>query len=542
MNASKTVIRLAAVAAVTALVWTASSSGAVRAGSGASTQQAKAGGTLTLALNAGWDVLDPAATSFTFARQIMQFIYDPLLRRDPKTGKIVPGIAQSYKFTNGSKTLTITLRKGVTFQDGTPCNAQAVAFSFNRIVDPALHSPWAATLSSAVTSVTAKGSRTVVFQMKTRFAPILDTLTQVSFAPVSPTAVQKYGKDFGAHPVGAGPFMFDSSRPNDFVNLVRYPQYKWAPAFYKRNGAAYLAKVVVRDIPEDATRMALEQSGQIDVVYQPIISQLSQYRAPAYQVVRATRPGMPRSLVLNTTRFPFDDVRVRRAVAYAINKPQIVDTAYGGIGSPANDVITPNLFGYSAKVAKAWPKYNPTKAKQLLAQAGFTAGSGGILQKGGQKLEFTYASIASTSGNIQDQIIQSNLKAVGMQMNIRNEEQAAVLADLQACKWEMSNQLFVGTDPDVMYQFLQSASIHRSFNSACYHSPKMDRYLGYGRTTTAPGPRANLYAKAQQLALTDMPYVPFYDIQNAYIVNGRVHGFSVDTQAFWDIYNAWVSS
>lgn len=535
------VIRTSAAVAAVALMLVSSSAAAVDSGSGSAATSAKFGGTLTLALNAGWDVLDPAATSFTFARQIMQFIYDPLLRRDPKTGNIVPGIAESYKFSNGNKTLTIQVRKNVKFQDGTVCDAAAVVFSFNRIVDPALHSPWAATLSSAVTSVTAKGKYTVVFQMKTRFAPILDTLTQVSFAPVSPAAVAKYGKDFGAHPVGAGPFQFVSQTPNDTVTLAAYPAYKWAPSFYKRNGPAYLSKIVIRDIPEDATRMALEQAGQIDVAYNPIISQLAQYTAPQYTIVRATRPGMPRSFVLNTTQFPFDDVKVRQAVAYAINKAQIVQSAYGGIGSVANNVITPTLFGYSKAVAAKWPRYNPTKAKQLLAQAGFTAGSGGILQKNGQALAFTYASIASTSGNIQDQIVQANLKAVGMQMNIRNEEQAAVLSDLQACKWGMSNQLFVGTDPDVMYQFLQSASIHRSYDSACYHNPKMDRYLGYGRTTVDPKARASLYAKAEALAMVDMPYVPFYNIQNAYLVNGRVKSFGVDTQAFWDIYNTWVS-
>jgi len=251
---------------------------------------------------------------------------------------------------------------------------------------------------------------------------------------------------------------------------------------------------------------------------------------------------MPRSLVLNTSIPPFNDPAVRKALAYAINKEQIVQTAYGGIGSAAYSVITPNLFGYSAAVAKAWPHFDPAKAKQILQQAGYTAGSDGIMQKGGQKIEFTYASIASTSGNIQDQIIQSNLKDVGMKMNIQNEEQAAVLADLQACKWPMSNQLFVGTDPDVMYQFLQTASIHRSFNSACYSNAKMDRLLGYARTTIDSKSRANLYTKAQQQALDDMPYVPFYNIQNPYLLSGRVRDFGVDTQAFWDIYNTWVSS
>src|SRR6266849_4666511 len=112
------VIRASAAVVAVALMLVSSSAAAVDSGSAGTTTSAKFGGTLTLALNAGWDVLDPAATSFTFARQIMQFIYDPLLRRNPKTGDIVPGIAESYKFWNGNKTLTIQIRKGVKFQDG----------------------------------------------------------------------------------------------------------------------------------------------------------------------------------------------------------------------------------------------------------------------------------------------------------------------------------------------------------------------------------------------------------------------------------------
>ena len=175
-----------------------------------------------------------------------------------------------------------------------------------------------------------------------------------------------------------------SETPNVTVTLQKYPAYNWAPSYYKRNGPAYLDKVVINAVTEDATRMALEQAGQIDVVYAPIISQLSQFSQPQYYVVRAPR-GDPRSLVLNTSTFPFNNALVREAVAYAIDKNAIVQQAYGGYGSAANNVITPNLGDYSKAVAAQWPKYDPAMAKKLLAQAGATPGSNGILHSGASR-------------------------------------------------------------------------------------------------------------------------------------------------------------
>lgn len=501
------------------------------------------GGTLTLALNAGWDVLDPAATAFTFSRQIMQFIYDPLLARDPKTAKIVPGLAQSFDVSSDGLTITLKIRPNVKFQDGTVCDATAVTFSLNRIQDPALKSPMAATISGPVQQIKATDAATVVITLKKPYAPFLDSLTQVSLAPVSPAAVQKYGKDFGTHPVGTGPFMFQSLVPNDTVTLVRYPDYNWAPAIYQHQGAAYLDKVVVRNVPEDATRMALEQAGTIDVVYGPIISQLGDYDGnPKYNVLKATRPGMPRSVILNTSVFPFNDVKTRQALAYAINKTQILKSAYGNIGSVADSILTPNLFGYSKTTASSLPSYDESKAKQLLADAGWKAGSDGILVKDGKRFSITYGTVPSTSINIQDQIFQSNLKAVGIDMQIQGEEQAAFLDDIRRGKWPMATMLFAATDPDVMYTVLDSQSIGSAWNTARYNSPDMDQMLEQGRTTLDQTKRADIYAKAQKLMDQDVPYVPYYNIQNAYIVNSRVHNFGYDVQAFWVVYDAWVSS
>jgi peptide/nickel transport system substrate-binding protein len=504
----------------------------------------KPGGTLTLALSAGWDVLDPAATAFTFARQIMQFIYDPLLRRDPKTGRIVPGLAQSYKVSKDEKTVILRLRQGVKFHDGTPFDAHAVIFSLNRILNPKLKSPWAASITGPVSRFKSVGKYTVIIRLKAPFAPFLDSLTQVALAPVSPAAVAKYGTSFGAHPVGTGPFVFQSGVPNDNVVLTRNPDYKWAPSYYSHRGAAYLSKVVIRNVPESATRMALISTNAIDVVYNPDVTQLPQYASnPKYKIVVGVQSGMPRSIVLNTSKFPFNDPKVRQAVAYAVDKKAILKAAYNNIGSVANNILSPSVFSYSSAVAKSFPKYDPAKAKQILAADGWKAGDGGVLTKDGRQLKFDYGSITGgTNFVIQDQIIQSNLKAIGMSMEIQHEEQAAYLADLRAGKWPMAGMLFVATDPDVLYTVLDSASIGPAWNTAFYRSKKVDDLLTKGRSTTDDAKRAKIYEQIQQIVAKDLPYIPYYNISNPFIVTAKAKDFKVDRQGFWDLYDTYLTS
>lgn len=539
--------RLAVLAAVTAVILLAvaacgGNGGDEGDGAEAEGGKPQPGGTLTLALNAGWDVLDPATTAFTFARQIMQFIYDPLLRIDPETGKIVPGLAESWELSEDQKVLTLRLRPGVTFHDGTPLNAEAVIFTFERITDPETQSPLAASIAGPVEAIEAVDELTVRIVMKEPFAPFLDSLTQVNLAPVSPAAVKKHGKDFGANPVGAGPFMFESQTPNERVVLVRNPDYDWAPDFYDHDGPAHLERVVIRNVPEDSTRMALLAPGDIDVVYNPIVAQLPRVENdPNLQIVRGVRSGVPRVIVFNTQAWPFDDPLVRRAVAHAIDKEQILESAYGGIGSVANSILTPNIFGFSEEAAEAFPDFDPERAKELLAEAGWEPGPGGILVKDGRRFEISYGSIPGTSDNIRDQLIQANLKEVGISMKIESEEQAAYLDDLRRGKWPLAGMLFAATDPDVLFTVLHSSSIGPAWNTARYENPELDSLLEQARRTADSEQRAALYEQVQMLVAEEVPYIPYYNIENAYATSAAVRNLKVDVQAFWDLYDTWLA-
>lgn len=500
------------------------------------------GGTLTFAFNADWGVLDPAATTVTFARNIMGFIYDPLLRTDPATGEIVPGLAESYEASEDGKTITLHLRHDVIFHDGTPFNAAAVKFTFDRISDPALASPFAATISGPLDSIETPDDYTVVIHLKEPYAPYVDSLTQVVLAPVSPTAVEKYGADFGLNPVGTGPFRFVSTTPDEQIDLERNPDYNWAPSYELHQGPAYLDHVTVLNVPEDSTRMSLIETGDLDLIYNPLVDQLDFFRDdPAYSVQTLIRPGVPRVVVLNTERFPFDDAGTRQAVAWAIDRQRILDEVFGRIGAIPSGVLTPGMAGFWADGADQWPGYDLDKAAQMLTDAGWADADGdGVLDKDGQAFEITLGQIPGFPFDQYGQIIQNDLTKLGIKVEIESEEQAAYLADLRAGKWEMAGMLFPATDPDVLYVIGASASIDAAWNTARYNNPEVDELLNQGRTTLDLAQRAEIYHQVQQIMLNDMPYIPMYQIEEPYIVKAEYKDVKTDVQGFYDFYDTYI--
>jgi peptide/nickel transport system substrate-binding protein len=472
----------------------------------------------------------------------MLFVYDPILRMNPETGEIVPGLAESYEIEN-DVVITLKIREDVTFHDGTPLNAEAIKFSLDRVQDPDLKSPWAQTIAGPVESIEVTGEYTLVITLKKPFAPFLDSLTKTSLAPVSPAAVEKWGVNYAQHPTGTGPFMLKEEIPNERLVLVRNPDYNWAPDYYNHQGPVYLDELIVLNVAEDSTRMAMGESGEIDLIYNPLNRMLPDFEAsPDFYIYYATRPGVPRVLVLNTERWPFDDPLVRRAVAHAIDKERILEETFEGIGAVAHNVLTPNLLGYCTECEATAPGYDPEKAKQLLAEAGWKDTNGdGILEKDGKEFRIDYGSIPGMPFDITDQIYQANLKAVGIVMTIEGEEQAAYLQHMREGKWNAAGMLFVATDPDVLYTVLHSSSIDAAWNTPRYNNPAMDALLEAGRTTLDQTARAKIYQDIQKLAWEDVPYVPYYVIKNAYVLNSRVQGFTTDIQAFLDFYDTWVT-
>ena len=361
----------------------------------AATNRSHASDTLVFAGSADPVSLDGAFASDGESIRVIKQIVQTLVAQKPGTTSLIPQLATSWKSSTDGKTWTFNLRTGVKFHDGTPFNAKAVCFNFNRWYNftGAAQSPSASYYYSLVfggfkTGPTAKtavydscravGSAVAVIKLKKPFGPFLGALTLIPFGIHSPTALKKYDADKGTlsadgvfvpggtygtqHPTGTGPFRFDSWRVGDKLTIVRNDAY-WGKK-------ALLRRVIFRPIADNAARLQALQTGEIDgydnVEPQDVATvQKSQglkiINRPAFNVGYVT---------INQSIKPFNDLRVRQAVAYGLDRANVVGSFYAGRGSVASQFMPPSIPGFNPKVTKY--SYDPAKAKALLVAAGLT--------------------------------------------------------------------------------------------------------------------------------------------------------------------------
>src|SRR5262249_5535221 len=382
-------------------------------------------------------------------------------------------------------TWSFTLRDDVTFQDGTPFNAAAVKASFDRMVDPATKSALAVGNLGDFDSTTVTGDYSLDLKIKQPFAPLLDNLTNSGLlCVVSPTAVQKEGADFGRKPIATGLFMVDEWRSGDRIVLKKNPNYKWAPAYLHQGGPAHLDELTFRVITEDAARIAAFEAGEIDETGVPATDVKRIKESGEYWTVDYLRKGVV-FLEFNVTKAPFDDLKVRQALNYAIDKQEVLDAAVEGLGQVAYGFLPPSIWGYWPGIVDYAPKYDPEKAKSLLAEAGWTDSNGdGVLDKNGQPFSFTAYNLTIDSWNRAAQVIQSQLKDIGIKMEIQNFEFGTVLDKLKAGEHQAEFMGYTYTEPDIAYLWFDSANIGTGLNFSHDNDPNLDALIMKGRTTT----------------------------------------------------------
>jgi len=387
--------------------------------------RAASGGILKMGLSNEPPNLDPHQTSAAISSEVMADCFDTLVV-GLENQQIVPSLATAWSRSKDGKEITFHLRTGVTFHDGTPFNALAMKQSFDRMVDPATKSGLAASLLGPY-----KGSRTIddhtlTMAFSTPFAPLLQNLTQLFTAPVSPAAIKRYGLGLATHPIGTGPFAFKEWVKQDHISFVRNPKYRWAPAFFGRNGPPALQEITWKPVAEDATRIATLQDGESNIIESFPPTFLQQFKSDnTYVVDVKMRTGLPFSLMVNTQKAPCNDLRVRQALEYGIDKNSISRVLTFGLNPPAHGPLSPVTFGYWPGAETMYP-YNPTKAKALLDQAGWPVGADGIRQKGGQRLHMEFWTLSDIVEwqNIAE-AFQAEMKAIGVDIKIVSQARRA---------------------------------------------------------------------------------------------------------------------
>jgi peptide/nickel transport system substrate-binding protein len=484
--------------------------------SGSAAAAGRQGGELIYALATKFDTLDPNITTFTVVGRMAFHLFDQLVR-EPTPNTFIPGLAQKWEVSPTADQYTFHLRTDVTFHDGTPFNADAVKFTLDRIVDPNLKSQAAFSSIGPYASATVADPATVTVKFKTPYAPFLDSASQPYLSIVSPAAVQKFGKDFGNNPVGTGPFKFDSYKTDNVVRMVKNPDYKWAPTLYKHQGAPFLDAISWRIIPEPSTRLAALKSGDIHFMEDVATQDYSGLQGnSSFQILEGVMAGSGWSMMNNVTRAPTDDVAVRQALGWGVDRAGMIKSVWHGLFKPATSVLTSVTFAYDPATAKVY-SYDPAKAGALLDGAGWKMGGSGIRQKNGQDLvlELYYRS-DNPDFTAMATFLQATYQQIGIKLNLHGLAQAGYF---DAVRQGMHNVQFwwgPGTDPDIVRQYFYSANADGGTNRSRYKNADMDKLIDDAAGTTDADKRKQLYSQIQMKALNEAIMVFFSDPSNIF--------------------------
>jgi peptide/nickel transport system substrate-binding protein len=475
-----------------------SSSSSNDQGSTDNTEQAsrspRKGGELTIGTESDVASLDVGVAAQPADKDITLGIFDPLMTW--KDGKIVPYLAKSLTPSDDLTTYELVLPTGVAFQDGTKLDADSVVKHFNRLKDPATACPCqnsVAVIASMDTPDGPTGSK-VTFHMAAPNVAFPELLTESSGYIESPAAVAKYGADFKNHPVGTGPFVLAEYTPGERVVLTANPSY-WQK---DDDGIQlpYLDKVTFVPIPDSGQRVTALKTGTIDMFQTADSATLAQATKDGFAAQKIS--GSSSTVILfNNSKPPFNDVRARQAVAYAVNKDVLNERIYSGVREPSYSAFATDSPYYNKDAGT--PKYDLDKAKQLVKDLG--------------GLKFTLESIPTPEANQILQLVKQMGEQAGMQIELKTQEQGAYVnrifgkgGDYEAACFRTAHFI----EPDAWRTGIYTGD---TGNLVFYSNKKVDQLLDDARETSDFDQRKKDYFEAQKITGEEVPALTtLYDL------------------------------
>jgi len=440
---------------------------------------------------------DPYDANDTLSQAMAKSFYEGLFGFD-RNMKLIPVLAESYTASPDGLTYTIRLKKGIKFQDGTDFNAEAVKVNFDRVTNPE-NKLKRYGLYSIIAKTEPLDDATVRITLKEPFSAFINDLAHPSGVMISPAALKQWGsKDIAFHPVGTGPFKFVEWKATDYLKVAKNENY-W------RKGYPKVDTITWKPVVDNNSRAALMQTGEAQFTF-PVPYELADVLKAKPQLELVAAPSIVlRYLSMNTQQKPFDNVKVRQAIAYAINKQALAKVAFSGYAVPADGVV-PDAVEYSVKLGP-WP-YDLAKAKKLMAEAGYPNGF---------ETELWSAYNHSTAQKVS-QFLQQQLSQIGIRTRITLLEAGQRVEKVES--WPDPK-----TAPVRLYYVGWSASTGEAdwalrpllfgdswppklFNTAYYRSDKVDADIKGALASTDNAQKAKLYRDAQQTIWNDAPWAP----------------------------------
>ncbi len=454
---------------------------------------------LVIAIEGSVSGLDPHNVSDTNAISATRGMYETLVTFDEKQ-ELTGLLAESWDVSEDSLTYTFYLRQGVKFHDGTDFNAAAVVANYDRVLNKdnglSRRRSFVVTGSDGtetprVKSIETPDDYTVIFTLAKPYSVFINKMTQ--FNIISPAAIEKYGKDLLNNPCGTGPFLFKEWMEGDHTTMVKNDNY-WGTA-------PSVASVTIKEVPEAGSRTAMLQTGEADFVYPMPSDQIAAIQGNGDINVKSDTSNIMRYVTLNMDLKELSDVKVRQAMNYAIDKNAYIQLMYSGYGLPATSVIPSCINYYKEQTPYT---YDLDKAKALLKEAGYENGF----------------SLTLWGDNTTQEIkgmtfVKQQLEQIGIKVDVQAMEPATVSDKIYVDKDEAEiNMWYVNwsasdrsTDSSVRALLYSDMCPPTSANTAYYNSPEFDSLLDQGLAAAEPAQLTDIYAKMQETAWNDAPWL-----------------------------------
>jgi peptide/nickel transport system substrate-binding protein len=476
-----------------------------------------AGNTLTMVIESSPTNLDPRIGTDGQSEFIDELLFDSLVRKD-RNFNLVPGVAERWEIPD-PQTYIFHLRKGIHFHDGRPLTSKDVKSTLDTMRDGSLRTIKGATYK-LVDRVETPDDFTVLVHLSEPYAPLLWNLSEGAFGIVP------YGsdKDFSRNPVGSGPFRFVSNDPDSQVVIERNDQY-WAEL-------PRLERIRFAVVP-DATTRALElRKGSADIAAAnslppDMVRALQRERGVSVQ----RHPGTSLAYLAFNLRDPIlRDVRVRQALAYAIDRQSILHHLFSDSGRLADSVLPPEHWAYNTQVTHYL--YDPAKANALLDAAGYARG------KDGARFHLTMKTSTDETTRLLAAVLQQQLRQAGIVLDIRSFEFGTFYSDVIKGAFQLYSLRWLGyanQDPDIFEDAFHSASFApKRANRGYYSNPELDHLVEEGRRTVDQQQRKRVYAEVQRILARDLPYIDLWYLDNVLVHSARVRDVQLGASADYE--------
>ena len=515
---------------------------ATQVSSAATEAPAASGGILTVGIPVEPETLDPGDGVYVQEQFIAMNLFDSLLSVAPD-GSLHAGLASAWEANADYSEFTFTLREDVTFHDGTAFKADAVKASFDHIMSEGVLESGGKSLlqDHQYVETVVVDDYTVTVKFAASYPLFLRDAGRQWLSISSPAALEEFGADYGRNPVGTGPFKFVQWDAQSQIVLERNPDYNWAPEFAAHQGPALLDQVVLRILPEAATRLTAFETGEILIAGEPpALDAIAMVDAGTAAIQTFAQPGIPAILMINATKAPTDNVNVRKAMILAVNQEELAQTAFQSLGLPATSVISPTTWAYDEKAASLY-SFDPEESARLLEEAGWVDSDGdGLREKDGEKLTIDWPDNPAWSEAFNELLI-GYLTNVGFDVQYRSMDDGAAYEELLAGNYTLVYMYWTRPDPTPLRYLFHSENTNGGGAWTNFVNEDLDAALADGDTNTDESARKQDYITAQNIIMENALVLPMFTVNTSYLTAPAIQGFSFDLEGYPFLYDISIS-